>query len=79
MSGLPDSLDRDACAALDAGDPLAPMRGRFVLDEGLIYLDGNSLGALPAATPPRLARVAGEEWGRGLIGSWNDGPWKTGG
>ena len=75
MSGLPDSLDRDACAALDAGDPLAPMRGRFVLDEGLIYLDGNSLGALPAATPPRLARVVGEEWGRGLIGSWNDAGW----
>jgi len=75
VSGLPDSLDRDACAALDAGDPLAPMRGRFVLDEGLIYLDGNSLGALPAATPPRLARVVGEEWGRGLIGSWNDAGW----
>jgi len=51
------------------------MRGRFVLDEGLIYLDGNSLGALPAATPPRLARVVGEEWGRGLIGSWNDAGW----
>ncbi|TMD01405.1 MAG: kynureninase [Chloroflexi bacterium] len=51
------------------------MRARFVIDEGLIYLDGNSLGALPAATPPRLARVVGEEWGRGLIGSWNDAGW----
>ncbi|HEX6492539.1 MAG TPA: aminotransferase class V-fold PLP-dependent enzyme, partial [Candidatus Dormibacteraeota bacterium] len=74
MSGLPETLDRDACAALDAADPLAAMRGRFLL-EGLIYLDGNSLGALPAATPPRLAEVVAEEWGRGLIRSWNDAGW----
>jgi kynureninase len=75
VAGLPETLDRDACAALDGADPLAPMRGRFVLDEGLIYLDGNSLGALPAATPPRLAEVVGAEWGRGLIRSWNDAGW----
>jgi kynureninase len=75
VAGLPQTLDREACAALDAEDPLAPVRGRFRLDEGLIYLDGNSLGALPAATPPRLARVVDEEWGRGLIRSWNDAGW----
>jgi kynureninase len=75
VSGLPQTLDRDACAALDAVDPLAPMRSRFVLEEGLIYLDGNSLGALPVSTPPRLAEVVGEEWGRGLIRSWNDAGW----
>ena len=75
MPALPETLDRDTCAALDAEDPLAPMRDRFVLEAGLIYLDGNSLGALPAATPARLARVVEEEWGRGLIRSWNDAGW----
>jgi kynureninase len=62
---------REACLALDAADPLAAMRARFRLPPGLIYLDGNSLGALPAATPARLARVIEQEWGEGLIGSWN--------
>ncbi len=76
MTGLPDGpLDRAACAALDRADPLAPLRERFLLDQGVIYLDGNSLGALPAATPPRLAAVVTEEWGRGLIRSWNDAGW----
>jgi kynureninase len=76
MTGLPYGLlDREACAALDAADPLAPLRGRFLLDDGLIYLDGNSLGALPAATPPRLATVVAEEWGRGLIRSWTAAGW----
>ncbi|HEY0409568.1 MAG TPA: kynureninase, partial [Candidatus Dormibacteraeota bacterium] len=76
MTGLPHGLlDREACAALDAADPLAPLRGRFLLDDGLIYLDGNSLGALPAATPPRLAAVVAEEWGRGLIRSWTAAGW----
>ncbi len=76
MTGLPHGvLDREACAALDATDPLAPMRGRFLLDDGVVYLDGNSLGALPATTPPRLAAVVTEEWGRGLIRSWNTAGW----
>ncbi len=76
MTGLPQGpLDREACAALDAADPLAPMRERFLLDDGVVYLDGNSLGALPAATPPRLAAVVTEEWGRGLIRSWNEAGW----
>jgi kynureninase len=76
MTGLPHGLlDREACAALDAADRLAPLRGRFLLDDGLIYLDGNSLGALPAATPPRLATVVTEEWGRGLIRSWTAAGW----
>lgn len=75
MDGLPEVLDRECCAALDAADPLAPLRERFLLDEGLIYLDGNSLGALPAATPPRLAEVVSEEWGSGLIRSWTAAGW----
>ena len=59
----------------DADDPLAPFRARFGLPEGTIYLDGNSLGALPLATPRRLAEVVHEEWGRGLITSWNAAGW----
>ncbi len=62
---------REACAALDVRDPLAPFRARFSVPPGLIYLDGNSLGVLPAATPARLAQVIAEEWGAGLIRSWN--------
>lgn len=65
----------DDCARWDAEDPLAFTRERFSLPEGLIYLDGNSLGALPQATPARLARVVEREWGQGLIGSWNDADW----
>ena len=60
---------------LDAVDPLAEYRERFTLPEGVIYLDGNSLGALPKATPVRLAEVVLEEWGEGLIRSWNDSGW----
>lgn len=63
---------RDEAARRDAADPLARYRDRFHLPGGLIYLDGNSLGALPKATPGRLAQVIGEEWGDGLIRSWND-------
>jgi kynureninase len=62
-------------AALDAADPLAGFRCRFALPEGTIYLDGNSLGALPAQTAEHLARVVREEWGRGLITSWNAASW----
>ena len=61
--------------ALDAADPLAPFRDRFVLGDGLVYLDGNSLGRLPASTPERLRRAAAEEWGHGLIRSWTE--WVT--
>jgi kynureninase len=63
------------CEARDAADPLAPLRDRFDLPEGTIYLDGNSLGALPRATAPRLAAVVREEWGQGLIRSWNTARW----
>ena len=60
---------------LDAGDPLAEYRERFDLPEGVIYLDGNSLGCLPKATPARLEEVVREEWGRDLIRSWNTAGW----
>ncbi|WP_379548936.1 kynureninase [Qipengyuania sp. DSG2-2] len=60
---------------LDTADPLADYRDRFDLPEGVIYLDGNSLGALPKTTPDRLAQVIGEEWGHDLIKSWNTADW----
>ena len=61
--------------ALDAADPLARFRDAFDLPEGVIYLDGNSLGALPRATAARLADVATREWGADLIRSWNTNHW----
>lgn len=61
--------------ALDAADPLAEYRERFALPQDVIYLDGNSLGALPKATPARLTEVVQSEWGEGLIRSWNDADW----
>ncbi|MEV4559807.1 kynureninase [Kitasatospora sp. NPDC049285] len=66
---------REECAALDAADPLHPLRAEFTLPEGVLYLDGNSLGALPRRTPGHLAEVVAEEWGRGLIRSWNEAGW----
>jgi len=60
---------------LDAADPLARFREHFTLPESVIYLDGNSLGALPAATPAAMLRVIEQEWGEGLIRSWNDAGW----
>lgn len=60
-------------ALLDAADPLAPMRARFDLPEGLVYLDGNSLGVLPLGVPERVARIVNREWRQGLISSWGGG------
>ena len=72
---------RADCLALDAADRLAPLRARFDLAradaEGLIYLDGNSLGALPAAASVRIREVVEQEWGAGLIRSWNTAGWIT--
>lgn len=62
-------------AALDDVDPLRQFRERFALPEGVIYLDGNSLGCLPRATAARMAEVVSSEWGEGLIGSWNAAGW----
>lgn len=70
-------MTRDDALALDAADPLAPLRRQFHLPEGLIYLDGNSLGVLPRATAARLQQVITQEWGQGLIGSWNSAGWMT--
>jgi kynureninase len=69
------TITRADLAALDAADPLAPLRDRFALPDGIIYMDGNSLGPLPRATPERIAAVLTQEWGTGLIRSWNDAGW----
>lgn len=74
---MTDTLLAADVSALDAADPLAPFRDRFYLREGLIYLDGNSLGALPKATGERLSEVIGAEWGEGLITSWLGASWST--
>lgn len=68
-------MTRNDALALDAADPLAPLRDQFVVPEGVIYLDGNSLGVLPRATAARVQQVVAEEWGQGLIRSWNDAGW----
>ena len=67
-------IERSAVEAMDARDPLARCRAAFTLPPGVIYLDGNSLGALPAAAPARVARVV-EQWRDDLIGGWNRHDW----
>ncbi len=66
---------RTDCLALDAEDPLAPLRARFDLPPGVIYLDGNSLGARPTTALARATEVIAREWGEGLIRSWNTAGW----
>jgi kynureninase len=66
-------LNREAAAALDAADPLRDYRRRFVVGEGVIYLDGNSLGRLPRATLDRMHRTVAQEWGERLIRAWDEG------
>jgi kynureninase len=68
-------MTRQDVLALDAADPLAPLRAQFHIPEGLIYLDGNSLGVLPRSTAARVQQVVEQEWGQGLIRSWNSAGW----
>ena len=64
-----------ACQAIDTQHPLRDLRNQFTLPEGVIYLDGNSLGVLPKTAAARVATAVTEEWGRGLIRSWNSAGW----
>jgi kynureninase len=68
---------REQALALDAADPLHTLRQQFDIPAGLIYLDGNSLGVLPKTAAARVQQVVQNEWGQGLIRSWNDAGWIT--
>ncbi|HEY3947555.1 kynureninase [Phenylobacterium sp.] len=68
-------MTRDEALALDAADPLARFRAAFDLPDGVIYLDGNSLGPPPVALHGRMEAVTREEWGQGLVRSWNSARW----
>ena len=69
------TITQQDCRALDAQDPLSELRHQFTLPEGVIYLDGNSLGVLPNTAAARVAQAVTEEWGQGLIRSWNSAGW----
>lgn len=73
MTQIPTT--RVEAEALDTADPLGPVRALFQLDPELIYLDGHSLGAAPAAALEAASNAAADEWARGLIRSWNDAGW----
>lgn len=66
---------RDDCAALDADDELGALRSEFRLNDGEIYLDGNSLGPVSESTSRRVNEVIDTEWAHGLVRSWNSAGW----
>jgi len=68
-------MSREDCCRMDAKDRLAFARARFRIPEGVFYLDGNSLGALPVTTAARLDDVLAREWGNDLVQSWNQADW----
>jgi kynureninase len=70
-----ETTDREACATLDAADPLAEVRDRFVIPDGVVYLDGNSLGALPVQTSARMVATVAQEWGQRLVRAWSEAGW----
>ena len=70
-----NQITRTDCEALDRQDPLANFRAEFAIPEGVIYLNGNSLGIRPKAALARAREVVEQEWGTGLIMSWNKAGW----
>ena len=75
MTAPVGKITREDTIKMDGADPIAHLRERFELPEGDIYLDGNSLGALPLGVMERLEVAVKKEWGQGLIRSWNDADW----
>ncbi len=73
MSSPEIAATREHAEWLDANDALRDYRKRFLLPGGVIYLDGNSLGALPRATVDRLQDVVAQQWGQRLIRGWDEG------
>ncbi|MGA8210510.1 MAG: kynureninase [Nocardioidaceae bacterium] len=69
------ALSRTAAAAVDAVAPLRERRDLFEIPDGVVYLNGNSLGALPRSVAPRVAEVVRTQWGAGLVASWNTAGW----
>ncbi|MDH4450377.1 MAG: kynureninase [Rhodoferax sp.] len=69
------ALTLNDCRARDAADTLRPLRDLFDIPEGVIYLDGNSLGVMPKTAAACAAEVVTQEWGQGLIRSWNTAGW----
>lgn len=69
------TITRASCLALDRADELAGFRARFALPEDRIYLDGNSLGAMPRVASELAQDVVARQWGDGLVGSWNEAGW----
>ena len=72
---ITSDITKLGCAQHDADDPLRHARARFDLPDGVVYLDGNSLGALPVTTATQLETCLREQWGRDLIRSWNTHQW----
>ena len=70
-----EAFARAACEEMDAGDDLQFARDRFSIPEGTVYLDGNSLGAMPKTTPTAVAQTIVHDWGVDLIRSWNSANW----
>src|SRR3984957_7476925 len=75
MISSADLVSREACVARDAADPIGTLRHRFIIPDGVIYLDGNSLGPMPRAAASILGRTIEQEWGQDLIRSWNSAGW----
>src|SRR5580692_2993688 len=73
LSASPAS--REACVARDSVEPLRGFRDRFIIPEGIVYLDGNSLGPMPHVAAGILNRTIEQEWGQDLIRSWNSAGW----
>jgi kynureninase len=75
MMSVTSHITRTVCVERDSQDPLRSLRDRFVIPEGIIYLDGNSLGPMPKAAPDVLSRTIEQEWSQDLIRSWNSAGW----
>nr|WP_262695686.1 kynureninase [Kordiimonas aquimaris] len=72
---MPSEMTNDDAKAMDAADPLRCKRAEFHVPEGVIYLDGNSLGLLPVSVKDRVAETVENEWGNSLIRAWNSHSW----